>query len=74
MLAESIRAGTSPAGLILRAVDPILVVGVMVAKELYPDRNCPLVIVEQGYDLLATDRPTRIHRDGIVEQDRSTDY
>ena len=69
VLAEVIRSGTGPAGLVLQAVDPILVVGVMAAAELYPDRPCPLVIVEEGYDMLSTGRPTRIHPDGAVEQD-----
>lgn len=41
VLAESIRTGTGPAGLVLRTVDPILVMGVLAAAELYPDRPCP---------------------------------
>lgn len=69
VLAESIRLGTGPAGLILQAVDPILVVGVMVAAELYPRPLCPLVVVEDGYDLLSDHLPTRIRPDGIVEQE-----
>ena len=73
VLAESIRAGTGPAALVLNTIDPILVVGVMVAAELYPDRTCPLVVVEEGYELLATGRPTRIDPDGTVEQDASCD-
>lgn len=68
VLAESIRAGTSPAGLVLRTVDPILVVGLLAAAELYPDRTCPLVVVEHGYEDLSSDTPTRIHPDGTVEQ------
>ena len=68
VLAESIRAGTGPAGLVMRAVDPILVVGVMVAAELYPDRSCPLVVVDEGYELLTTGSPIHIHPDGAVEQ------
>lgn len=35
VLAESIRLGTAPVGLILRELDEILVVGAMVANELY---------------------------------------
>ncbi len=68
VLAESIRLGTGPAGLILQAVDPILVVGVMVAAELYPDRRCPVVVVDQGYETLGDNLTTRIYRDGVVEQ------
>ncbi len=69
VLAESIRAGTAPAGLVLNSADPILVVGVMVAAELYPGRGCPLVVVEEGFDLLGGDRSTRVHPDGTVEQE-----
>ena len=68
VLAESIRAGTSPAGLVLGTIDPILVVGLLAAAELYPDRPCPLVVIEHGYHTLTSDSPTRIHPDGTVEQ------
>lgn len=69
VLAESIRAGTAPAGLVLNSADPILLVGVMVAAELYPGQNCPLVVVDKGFGLLATGRRTRVHLDGTVEQE-----
>ena len=72
VLAESIRAGTGPAGLVLQAMDSILVVGAMVAAELYPDRSCPVVVVDDGYELLSTGLPTRIRSDGTVEQDDSS--
>ena len=68
VLAESIRLGTGPAGLILQTVDPILVVGAMVAAELYPRRACPIVVVRRGYDLLSGGSRIRIHRNGVVEQ------
>ena len=68
VLAESIRLGTGPAGLILRTIDPILVVGAMVAAELYPHRACPIVVVDNGYDLLADGLSTRISSDGQVVQ------
>lgn len=68
VLAESIRLGTGPAGLILGMIDPILVVGAMAAAELYPERICPIVVVDEGYDRLADGVPTRIHPDGMVEQ------
>lgn len=68
VLAESIRSGTGPAGLVLRTVDPILVVGLLAAAELYPDRPCPLVVVEEGYETLAGGATTRIHADGTIEQ------
>lgn len=68
VLAESMRLMTAPAALVLGEVDPILVVGVMVGAELYPDRNCPLVVAREGYDLLGSSRTTRIRTDGRVEQ------
>ena len=67
VLAESIRAGTGPAGLVLRTVDPILVVGLLVAAELYPERPCPLVVAEDGYETLTTGKATRIYTDGTIE-------
>lgn len=68
VLAESIRAGTGPAGLVLRSIDPILVVGLLAAAELYPDHHCPLVVAGHGYETLADCLPTRIQPDGVVEQ------
>jgi uncharacterized protein len=43
VLAESLRAGTGPAALVLEEPDPILVVGVLVARYLY-DIGCPVVV------------------------------
>lgn len=68
VLAESMRLMTSPAALVLGAVDPILVVGAIVGAELYPDRSCPLVVAAEGYDLLVSGRTTRIRTDGRIEQ------
>ncbi len=68
VLAESVRRMTAPAGLVLGDVDPILVVGLIVSAELYPDRNCPLVVAREGYDLLVSGRTTRIRTDGRIDQ------
>jgi predicted aconitase with swiveling domain len=43
VLAEAIRAGTAPAGIVLRQTDAILTVGAMVALELY-GKACPVVV------------------------------
>lgn len=43
VLAEMLRIGTGPAGVILREPDSILVVGVLVAIRLY-GANCPIVV------------------------------
>lgn len=69
VLAESIRLGTAPAGLVLRDIDPILTVGVIVGTELYPEgRDCPLVVAGDGYELLVSGRNTFIRASGVVEQ------
>ncbi len=44
VLAEQIRAGTAPAGIVLGAVDAILALGAMVAQELY-GIDVPIVVV-----------------------------
>jgi predicted aconitase with swiveling domain len=42
VLAEAIRAGTAPAGIVLAEADAIIAVGALVAHELY-GRACPVV-------------------------------
>jgi predicted aconitase with swiveling domain len=44
VLAEAIRAGTAPAGIILFEPDGILVIGALVARELY-GRSIPVVVL-----------------------------
>ena len=43
VLAEAIRLGTAPVGIVLAHVDPILVVGCLVAQTLY-GRYVPLIV------------------------------
>lgn len=57
VLAEAIRRGTAPAGIVLARPDPILTVGAIVAQALY-GRDCPLVVCE--IDGLSNDQPIRI--------------
>jgi predicted aconitase with swiveling domain len=45
VLAEAIRRGTAPAGILLERPDPILAVGAMVAEFLY-DISMPLVVCD----------------------------
>lgn len=45
VLAESIRAGSGPAGIVLATPDPILTVGALVAARLYGLR-CPIVVTD----------------------------
>jgi hypothetical protein len=61
VLAESIRAGTAPAAIVLLEPDPILALGAIVARELY-DLTIPIVV--------STARP-RV-RDGDVVSVRAT--
>ena len=44
ILLESIRAGTAPAAIVNRTVDPILALGAIVADELYR-RSVPIVVL-----------------------------
>lgn len=43
ILAESLRLGTGPAAIVLDQIDSILMVGALVARELY-DSVCPMVV------------------------------
>ena len=45
VLAEAIRCGTAPAGIILSQSDPIITVGAIVAARLY-GKACPVVVCE----------------------------
>lgn len=47
VLAEAIRRGTAPAGILMERPDPILAVGAIVAEFLY-DIHMPLVVCEIG--------------------------
>ncbi len=45
VLAEAIRLGTAPAGIVLGRSDAILTIGALVAAALY-GRRCPIVVAE----------------------------
>jgi predicted aconitase with swiveling domain len=60
VLAEALRRGTGPAGIILANPDPILTVGALVAHTLYGIR-CPIVVC--AIDGIATGDHVRIHAD-----------
>ncbi|MEY9168383.1 putative aconitase with swiveling domain [Sinorhizobium fredii] len=47
VLAEALRRGTGPAGIVLLARDAIVTVGAMVAAELY-GRACPVVLASEA--------------------------
>ncbi len=46
VLAETVRAGTAPAAIVLSEPDPILALGAIVARELY-GRAIPIVVVAE---------------------------
>jgi predicted aconitase with swiveling domain len=52
VLAEAIRAGTSPAAIVLRESDGIVALGSIVARELYGTRIPVVVLEADGYDSL----------------------
>ena len=58
VLAESLRIGTGPAGIVLAVPDPILTVGAIVAQSLYGLR-CPIVVCP--IDGIATGDRLSIH-------------
>ena len=61
VLAEAIRAGTGPAAIILAEGDPIVVLGVLVAAELY-GTQVPVVevAIAEDYDEVSSARRVRI--------------
>jgi predicted aconitase with swiveling domain len=59
VLAEAIRLGTAPAGILLSYPDPILTVGSIVAQSLY-DLQCPIVVC--AIDDIATGDWVKISR------------
>jgi len=66
ILAELLRAGLGPLGIILGEPDEILVVGAVVARELYGS-DCPVVLLEpDDYRLAASYRTATISLDGSV--------
>jgi predicted aconitase with swiveling domain len=64
VLAEAIRLGAAPAGIVLGAPDPILTVGALVAAALY-GRACPIVVC--AIEGIATGDRLRVQadRDGV---------
>lgn len=58
VLAEAIRLGTGPAGIVLARADPIITVGALVAASLY-NLACPVVVC--AIDNIATGDRLRVH-------------
>jgi hypothetical protein len=65
VLAEMIRMGTAPDGMVLSRTDPIIVLGALVATELY-GRSMPVVVVDAGdFELLSVCGRAAIDADGV---------
>jgi len=71
VLAEAVRRGTAPVGILLGSPDPILTVGAIVAQSLY-DLRCPIVVCT--IDGIATGDSIRISRsqtgEAVIELSR----
>lgn len=66
VLAELLRGGVGPLGIVLGEPDEILVVGAVVARELY-GIDCPVVLVApDDYVRLASCRTATIRPDGSI--------
>ena len=65
-IAEAVRRGTGPTGIILITPDINLAVGAQVAGALY-DRQCPVIAVSaEDYDVLVQQPHLSIARDGSI--------
>lgn len=68
VLAEAIRLGTGPVGIVLLSRDAIVTVGAMIAAELY-GKKCPVVLVQAD----AWQRVTTARRlDIVADRDRAS--
>ena len=66
VLMESIKAGTAPAAIINRNVDPILALGAIVADEMY-HKTVPIVVLSPGdFDAIQEGDRLVIEPDGTV--------
>jgi len=68
VLAEAIRAGTSPAAIVLLEPDPIVALGAVVARELY-GRTVPVVVAADASAIL-TGREVEVTASGAAAEVR----
>ena len=66
VLAEAIRLGTAPAGIVLTEPDPIIALGALIAAELY-GIVMPVLLAGEPPGL-RTGEPVRIRRDGSLSR------
>jgi predicted aconitase with swiveling domain len=71
VLAECLRTGTGPAAILLREADPILVLGALVARELY-GVLCPIAVVDhETYDPIRNGDAVEVDCSGPTARVRS---
>ncbi|GAB3928280.1 hypothetical protein GCM10029976_025740 [Kribbella albertanoniae] len=70
VLAEMLRAGVGPAGLVVPRADPILVIGALVAEELY-GRGIPIVELADVSELRQNTsvRVTAVGEHAVIEEE-----
>jgi len=73
VLMESIKAGTAPAAIINRGVDPILALGAIVADEMYHETVPVVVLSQDDFDLIQEGDHLVIEPDGKVRITRRDD-
>jgi predicted aconitase with swiveling domain len=72
VLAEAIRLGTAPSGIILAQPDLIVMLGALVANELY-SKQCPVVVVDRAtFETLVTGMAVEIIDGGASIRARTT--
>jgi predicted aconitase with swiveling domain len=65
VLAEAVRLGTAPLAILLAEPDEILVLGALVAEELY-GRTCPVLVLSDAAGAVATGDRLTVAADGRV--------
>ena len=66
VLAEAIRLGTAPAAILLREPDPIVMLGAMVAQELYGLTTPVVAIPSATYERITTGDRVEVAVDGSI--------
>jgi len=66
VLAEAIRLGTAPCAIVMREPDDIILLGALVAEELY-GTTCPILVVEpELYGSIKTGDQISVNENGSV--------
>jgi uncharacterized protein len=66
VLAEALRLGTAPAAIVLSEPDPVILVGAIVAEELY-GVTCPIVVADEAtYRAIETDHHLEVTPEGVA--------